>query len=393
MMRRLLGSAFVALGLLSGCVTNPFGDGESPKAAPGPRPAETIQPFVEPDPGVGVGWKRSWHESVARSPDEHLAHPGQIVIDGPDLFLGTFQGRVVRLSAADGDTVWEREVGATVSGGVAVDAERVFAGTRGGEMVALSRSDGTELWRVQVSTAVASAPRVADGRVVFVTLDNRSYALDVQDGKRLWIHSTMPEALVVMGAAAPTIYRDRVYVGYSSGEVYAISLRDGQPFWAQNLTAQRGRSELDLLQDVDAGIVVGEERIYTVNHQGHAVALQPSSGGRIWEQAFSAVRTPLLHGAQMYISDIDGNLVALSTEDGMELWRTRLSDGLLSAPVLFGDRLAVGDDKGRLFAVEPLSGKVSGLERVKEPILADPVVVGRSLYLWTNEGNLLRYDR
>ncbi len=394
----------LVLGLLlvGGCKTMDglTGGGEESKTA-AETAGETIKPYVEPVVKAGVGLKRRWRESVARSPDEHMQHPGQFVVDGQDLFVGTFQGEVVRLMAASGDTVWERDLDVSVSGGVAVDGERVFVGTRGGEMVALARGDGRELWRVRVSTAVASAPKVSEGRVVFTTLDNRTYALAVEDGKRLWIHSTVPEALVVMGAAPPTIDDWRIYVGYSSGEVYALSLRDGTAIWMQNLTARRGRSELDLLQDVDAAIVVPAEKqddgeiskIYTVNHQGNAVALHPPSGNRIWEQDFSAIRTPLVYRSQMFIADIDGHLVALSTRDGMELWRVRLSDGLLSAPVLFGERLIIGDDKGRLFAVDPMSGVVTGLDHVDEPILADPQVAQGSLFLWTNEGNLWRFDR
>lgn len=384
--------------MLSGCSTwnGWFSDDESELES-----ADLALNFVEPTPEHSVPLNHTWRLKIAGSADEHRQHPGQLALSGDALFIGTFQGHVVSVSQSRGDVLWDVSVGATIVGGVAINETQVFAGTRDGEMISLSRADGHEMWRVRVSTVVASAPLVADGKVIFTTLDNRTYALSVEDGKRIWFHATAPEALVVMGAPTPALDGHQVYVGYASGEVFSLSLTDGQPLWSENLSSMGGRSELDMLQDVDAGVVVpdatntpkkGMRKIYTVNHQGRAVAIYPGTGVRIWEQPLSAVRRPLLVGQQLFISDIDGNLVALSAEDGLELWRIRLSDGLLTAPVLLGDRLLVSDDKGRFYNLDKISGKVLGLDRLKEPVLADPVVFGNSLFLWSNEGNLHRYD-
>ena len=389
-------SLLLAVGLLFGCVTTDKGKEKAKKTGD----AETVLAFQPPRPGKGVGLKRRWRTSVAGSANRYLQHPGQLAVSGNSLFVGTFQGGVYRLDARNGRVVWKTHAGAAVSGGVAVDDERVFAGTRGGEMVAFSRKDGRGLWRVRVSTTVASAPRVAAGKVLFLTLDNRTYALNTEDGKRLWVHSTLPEPLVVMGAATPSVDEDRVYVGYSSGEVFSLALKDGRPQWSQNLSHVGGRSEIDRLQDVDAAVVVPTEddftgslrKIFTVNHQGNAVAMYPPTGARIWDYAVSAVRKPLLIGDRLVISGLDGSLVAISADDGVVLWRVRVTDGLLTAPVRMGGRILVADDKGHLFAVDPTGGKVMGLDTIGDPVLADPVVVGKTLFLWTNDGNLIRMD-
>ena len=361
------------------------------------------QAFVEVDPGKPTGLRNIWRVSVARAPEEHRNHPGQVVVSNSDLFLGTFQGKVVRLNRNDGKVVWESDAGETIVGGVSADAQRVFAGTRNGEMLAFSRENGQELWRVRVSTSVASAPVVAEDSVVFLTLDNRTYALNGADGKQLWVHTTTPEPLVVMGAATPTVEGKRVYVGYSSGEVFSLSLERGAPYWSESLSVLGGRSELDLLQDVDASIVVskgegegtakrGSQKVYAVNHNGRAVALSARDGTRLWEQPVSAIRRPLLLYKQVIFSDMDGYLTALSADDGVALWRTRLTEGLLSAPVVMDEKIPVADDRGQLFSVDAASGRVLGLDSLGDAVLADPVVVHESLFLWTNEGDLLRYD-
>lgn len=353
---------------------------------------DTIEP-VEP-----IGLKRIWEKSVARSPEEHSQHPRQVVISGEVVFLATFQGRVVCLNRDDGHIRWESVAGETVVGGVAVDEKRVFAGNRNGEMVAFSREDGHELWRASVSTSVASAPVVAKGKVIFLTLDNRTYALNAQDGKRLWMHDTPAENLVVMGAATPTVEGDRVYVGYSSGKIFALSLEKGMPLWMENLSVMGGRSELEMLQDVDASVVVSDSeapglaKLYAVNHQGRAVAIFPRNGTRIWEQPLSAIRRPLLFSRRLFFSDMEGNLIALSAEDGLSLWKTHVTEGLLTAPVFWDGKIIVADNIGQIFALDATSGRILGRDPLDGAVLADPVVVGNSLFLWTNEGDLLRYD-
>ena len=346
-----------------------------------------------------IGLKGIWETSVAPSPEEHMQHPRQIVASEDAVFLATFQGLVLCVDRDDGHIRWKSDAKETIVGGVAVDKTRVFAGTRNGEMVAFSRDDGHELWRVSVSTSVASAPVVAKDTVIFLTLDNRTYALNASDGRRLWMHDTPAESLVVMGAATPTIDGGKVYVGYSSGKIFALSLEKGFPLWMEDLSVMvAGRNELEMLQDVDASVVVGDveahglTKLYAVNHQGRAIALFPLNGTRVWEQPLSAIRRPLLVSKRLFFSDMEGNLVALSTEDGLSLWKSPVSGGLLTAPVFWDGKIIVADNMGQLFALDATSGRILGKDTLGDTVLADPVVDGKSLFFWTNEGDLLRYD-
>ncbi|WP_130470446.1 PQQ-binding-like beta-propeller repeat protein [Candidatus Magnetaquicoccus inordinatus] len=375
---------------------NPFKEGpeKSNKGVAG------VPAYVEPQVKESAGLTRIWKTSVARSAGKFHQHPAQIVVTEEDIFVGTFQGRVVRLSRESGRVLWEVSVAEQVSGGVAVDERRVFAGTRSGEMVALSRETGEILWRADGFSPVTSAPAAGGGRVIFQTLSNHTHALNVVDGKRIWKHSTPPEPLVVQGAATPVIEGPVVFVGYSSGDLFALLLESGAPLWNDNLSVSGGRSELDLLQGIKASVVLGREegamaggkKLFAVNHQGRAVALLPRNGARIWEHKMSAVRRPWFGKRQLFFSDMDGYVLALSAGEGLELWRTRVSDGLLSATVAAGNKVIVADDKGRLFALDSNSGRVIGMDRLGEAILADPVLLEDRLFLWSNDGNLMRYD-
>ncbi|MBF0189526.1 MAG: outer membrane protein assembly factor BamB [Magnetococcales bacterium] len=388
----------VMMGLLSGCATPTW----TPSWIGGGKGGEKESArFVSPDPGSKTGLRQVWNRSLAGSPDKHFVHPGRMALGRESIFVGTFQGNVSRVDRKSGEVIWKVALGAAVMGGVGMDETRVYAGTEQGAMVALSVDTGAELWRTRLTTAVDSAPLVVDGKVLFQTLDNRTHALDAQTGHRIWTHSTPSEVLVVMGSATPAAAEGLAFIGYSSGEVFALQLADGKRVWSDNLRVLGGSSELDLMQDVDASVVVSEARgpqlmsprlVFVVNHQGRVMASLASNGNRIWEKRLSAVRQPLWSSGRLFVVDMDGNLVAMSAEDGTELWRVRLSDGLLTSPVLYKERILVADDQKHLFAIEPLSGRILGRDKLPGPVLSLPVVTEDGLYLWTNEGDLLRYE-
>ncbi|MBF0380699.1 MAG: outer membrane protein assembly factor BamB [Magnetococcales bacterium] len=374
-----------ALLLISGCSSS--GD------------EEEIVSFVEPKPGRSVGLKKEWSLNIEGAPKEFMNHPRQIAVADEDIFVGTYGGLVVRVDKQKGKIVWQQEVGSSVVGGVALSEDKVFAGTVDGRMVALSREGGEQLWESKVATSVASAPKVADNKVIFTTLDNRTYALDSNSGKSVWIHVSVPETLVVKGAATPAVSNNLVFIGYSTGELFTLHLPDGKEIWTHNLSRLSGGSEFERLHDIDAEVVVGRigsddfvSKIYVVNHQGSLRAIQSNTGGQVWDQKLSAIRRPLLWGSQLFVSGDGGSVVSISSEDGLEVWRTEVSDGYLSAPVRLGNRIIVGDNMGRLLSLDPTSGRVIGLDKLNEPIIADPVVDGVTLLVWTNDGDLFRYS-
>lgn len=353
---------------------------------------ERFKGYVEPKPGRSVSLKRTWKSSVTSSTPKYLHHPGVVAVSGGDVFVASQQGDVARVSRTNGDVLWKKDLDTTLGGGVAVSDSLVFVGTLDGEMVALSRSDGSVAWRQGVGAAVASAAAVARDRVVFQTLDNRTHALDLASGRRLWQHATLPETMSLMGAGTPTIAGEFVLVGYSSGELFALNLGDGRKVWSDNLTVLGGRTELELVQDVDAPIVVVGNRIYTVSHQGNLVVYAGVNGTRQWERTMSSIRRPLVASGRVFVSDMEGWVYAFDDKSGAPVWRTRVSDGLLTNPLLLNGQILVADHEGRFASLDPNSGQVEGFDHLKENIFSEAVAADGSLFLWTDSGNLWRFQ-
>ncbi len=102
-------------------------------------------------------------------------------IDGDDVFVVGFQGRVARLSLESGQLWWSRELSSFR--GLTYDAGRVYVSTSDGDVVALQRRTGIELWRQDaLKRRGLSAPAVVDGVLAIADFEGYVHWLDAASG-------------------------------------------------------------------------------------------------------------------------------------------------------------------------------------------------------------------
>ena len=77
---------------------------------------------------------------------------------------------------------------------------------------------------------------------------------------------------------------------------------------------------------------------------GRLVALDASTGARLWEKRFPSVNfgCAATENGVVFTSTYDGTVYALATEDGETLWRGKMRAGINGCPALAGDLLFVG---------------------------------------------------
>jgi alcohol dehydrogenase (cytochrome c)/quinohemoprotein ethanol dehydrogenase len=136
-----------------------------------------------------------------------------IVVDG-QMFVSTAWSKVKALDAATGELLWaydpqvpgEKAVDVccdVVNRGVAVWKGRVYVGTLDGRLVALDAADGSTVWSVQTTDpalpySITGAPRVFDDKVVIgnggAEFGVRGYvsAYDANTGDLAWRFHTVP---------------------------------------------------------------------------------------------------------------------------------------------------------------------------------------------------------
>lgn len=105
-----------------------------------------------------------------------------IAVDGDDLFVVSFQGRVARVARDSGQIIWAKDMSSYR--GLTINAEAVFISTANGEIVKLDRSSGGELWRqTTLLRRQLSAPVLSDGHLVVADLEGVVHWMNASDGR------------------------------------------------------------------------------------------------------------------------------------------------------------------------------------------------------------------
>jgi len=254
------------------------------------------------------------------------------------------------------------------------------------------------------------------GGVLYVVNANDTVlALDPKTGKLLWSHHRTPAlAKEVAGYSGPLVWRNRVYVGFSDGNVTALDASTGNESWQPvdlSAEAEQTLGEVPQFLDVDttpvSGWVEGGPVIYVGSYAGGVYALDAETGSQVWANQAIAGVTELLLWQQPAHAPRDGigperpkrrlliassgttGLWALDPDNGREVWRHALPEGGVSAPVPMLGALLVSTTKLGIFLVSPTDGSVIDGVHTEDGASMTPAAHGRRAFVVSNHGQLM----
>lgn len=383
--------------LLAGC-------GSSPNIKP-PREltpidsAVRIETLWSSQAGQGAG------EFYLQLPVRHHGNTG---------YAADYQGYLKAFDLDTGRLRWERQTGLELSTGAVYHDGRLYLGTRQGEVVALGATDGKTIWRHEVSSEVIARPAVANGTVVVRSNDGKLFALEADTGERRWVYDRGVPSLTLRGNSAPVIANDLVIAGSDNGRLSALVLSNGSVFWETPISHPSGKTELERMIDIDANPVVVGNVVYAVSFQGRLAAVDISSGRILWARDMSSHTGMVVDEYRIYLSDSEGQVLALNRRSGATLWRQdKLLRRALTRPQLDGPYLVVADYDGYLHWLSRESGKIEGRARLnaafylftdeydgydpafrkQNNVLARPLVVGERVIASDRHGFLAAFRR
>jgi outer membrane protein assembly factor BamB len=313
--------------------------------------------------------------------------------DGARIYAGSHEGQAAAFDAPTGRKLWSVKTELPLAAGPGVGEGIVVFGTTDGDLIALDAESGAERWRVAVGSEVLAPPAVAPNVVVLRTVDGRLRGFSSRDGATLWTVEQNLPALTLRGNTAPRVAGSMVVSGFNNGRVGAYEVSTGEVVWELAVANPTGRSELERLVDVSAGLQVVGNDVYVVGYHGRAVGIDLETGVVLWQQDLSSYAGLGADINNVYItSDFDA-VVALDRAAGTQLWRQdalRLRD--LTAPTRYANTLVVGDFEGYLHWLSPDDGSFLARERAAgERISAAPLVVGQNVYVQGDDGTVAAY--
>jgi outer membrane protein assembly factor BamB len=160
--------------------------------------------------------------------------------------------------------------------------------------------------------------------------------------------------------ASPIVYDGRVYTLDAAARVSAFATAGGSAVWRTNITPEKEKSE----KGYGGGIAADNGRIYAATGFGTVVALEATSGKKLWETSLGVpVRaSPTAAADRVFVVSTEGRFVCLNGADGKEVWSFRgLPDrtSIISnpSPAIDGDVVVVPFSSGDIVALRLADGQ------------------------------------
>lgn len=426
---------------LGGCGVFKGGGGHKPKTAVlGERipilaqtndaeaePSLASTPVTVPAPEVNTAWAqpggtqtklvghvalgdspaRVWTAHIPKSNARERFGADPVIADGKLFVVDT--GSVVHaFDFATGRQLWKagfsegkKDRPALFGGGVSYDDGKLYATNGVGDVVAMDAANGKQLWKVRPGGPLRGAPTVGLGNVFVVSQDNQIFALKAENGETAWSDSATLEASGVFGVAAPALGRGTVVAGFSSGELSALRYENGRVVWQDQLARTSISTSVASISDIDASPVIDGDHVYAIGQGGRMVAMDITSGQRLWELNVGGIDTPWVAGDWIFVLTDQAKLLCIQKETGKVRWITQLDQYRnrkkkenpieWSGPILAGGRLWVTNERGAILGIQATDGTIRDRIKGSGEFHLPVVVVNNMMVTLDRKGTLTAY--
>ena len=432
------GLVLAAAALVGGC--NPFKNNKPKTPVVGERisvlasetdievdDATAAIPFALPEPVANEEWTQpggnasksmghlalgsslgtAWTVSIGEGSSKQSRLASSPVVGGGRVYTIDAIGTVRAFDVRNGGQVWSSSFGTDISresnygGGVAYDNGKVYATNGNGFVAALDAANGGLAWTVKPGGPLRGAPTVTADSVYVMSQDNQLYSLKEADGTTNWSSAAALEIAGVFGSASPSVAAGTVVAGFSSGELNAYRYENGREVWQDTLSRTSISTSVASLSDIDADPVIDGGQVFSIGKGGRMVALELTSGQRMWEQNMAGFSTPWVAGEWVFVVTDEGKAVALSRSTGKVRWINQLprwenekgqKDPIFySGPVLAGGRLILVSTRGAMINLNPDNGAFLTQSQIGASVSQQPVVAGSTLYILDDRGRLTAF--
>lgn len=266
-----------------------------------------------------------------------------------------FAPRTHAVSSAFSRAMWIKNIDPNYDSGnlpIAVHSplvyqDMVFLGKNDGSLEAYELSNGRSIWKVKGLGTYHAGPGIFEDLVIYGTTDGRVYA-------RQWASGELSYEIDLGSPveSAPTIFNGRAIFHLRNHKIVSLDAKTGKILWAY----QRSVPFLNTLQGVSV---------------------------------------PLVYENKIFVGMADGNIVALSLDDGTALWERKIVTSAKfvdvdMTPVVVNNSLVISGKSGPIHFLNPSNGQI--IRTVESNCSRPPLHLNGFYYVGTQEGQLQKYD-
>ncbi len=304
--------------------------------------------------------RERWHATLHGAVNSTPAARGGVV------YAATMGGAFTALSARDGHRLWSHQFGKDAplawgreSGDVYVSSptiagDVVVIGSGDGNVYSLDAANGKIRWRFHTDGRVRSTPAVSGGVVYAGSFDGSVYAIDLASGKQRWRFDTDGRHLESARfgydrrsiQSSPSVASGVVYVGSRDGHLYAIDAATGKERW---------KYAHDATSWSIASPAVRDDVVFDASSDALFIhALDRSSGKELWRTTTKAPvwSSAAVAGSLLFVGDGGGVVHALDARSGAERWTFQTRGNLQSSPAVADGVVYIGSADGAVYALK-----------------------------------------
>ena len=313
---------------------------------------------------------------------------------------------VTAFDTASGKRVWENKLKAsnpkwdeyTVGGGLAIAGEKLIVASGFAYIAALNLSDGTEIWHRRVETPLSSSPAILGNRAFLTSTNNDFYAVNTDTGEVIWNDQALSESARVLSSPSPAVNQDILAVGYSSGELIAYLPANGRRLWTDTLTSTGRYTPLSAINDIAGKPTIQDGVVYVASHSGILTAIDARSGTRIWSKTFGSRQGPVIGGDLLYVVGTNSKVAAINKIDGKVAWVRELPEFrdnnvenriVWTGPLLASNRVVIASSEGDVIALSPQNGETLADIRLGQPVYIEPIAANGKIFVLTDQAQLV----
>lgn len=325
-----------------------------------------------------------------RQPEEHPAVIPAVQETAAADWPG-FRGTSGRTGVAQGTPFskepgvrWQTDVGGRIENPAAVANGMVYVPSGGPNgLLALDAQSGREVWHV---AGIGGVSAVADS--VLIVRDGGTdesnddlIALDAKTGAERWRHAKSQDA-----GWTPVIDKGVVYIPALPNAMQALDIQTGETIWSMELPGA-----------VTKSASLSDEMVIFGNTDGNLYALSRDDGQIIWTASLmgGVIGVPAIDRGQIFVSIREGDkpgLHALDLATGKVLWSHTGSSADVRYAAVSGGIVYFPSLDGTLTALNAADGTQKWQLKTGGPIEGSPVVAGTVVYQVSEDGQLYAVD-
>ncbi len=318
---------------------------------------------------------------------------GGMFLNDNILIYSNTAGEIKAIDTISGNVIWSYKTDGKIYSTPTVFEDIVWCGSSDSYLYGLNIRDGELIHKLKNDKPVVSSPVCTGGKVILAGSDGHCRAWNTTSGELVWDYDKVNNFVVTR----PLIKDNTVYFGSWGNKFYALNVDTGNPIWVWD-NGQANR----MFSPAQAWPVSTHNKIYLASPDRYMTVLDSKTGNIVWRynDLENRVRESIgvsEDGNVVYAKTMDGHIIAIdalhaerkvkwisSGEDmGYELAPTAIveKDGIVYAPT----------DKGLIYAFNVQDGVFLWKYRVSFGLINMILPTNnRELYVSAMDGKLVK---